>query len=362
MAQQESDKKKISSKFILLLSALVIGGGAFGFYKWQYAQNHQTTDDAQIETNITTVTPRIQAFINEIRVKDNQFVKKGDTLLVLDDTDIQTAVREAEAAVAQAESGIVSAEAQTQASTSTLPITQNQVAAMQANIEAAKAKLWSATQDYNRYHNLYQDHTITKQQFEKAKVAMLEAQASVKALENQKMATQGQTQSTISQSHAVGSQVAVAKANLERSKAALASARVNLRYTVITAPISGYISRVDLQPGQLLHPGQQLFNIIEEKVWVVANFKETQLEKMKIGQKVMIKADAYPEHEFEAKVTSFSPATGAKFSLLPPDNASGNFVKVVQRLPVKIEFTNAKDEMLKNLRPGMNLEVIVVTK
>ena len=362
MSEQAPNKKKINSRFIIILLVLVIGGGAFGFYKWQHAQVHQTTDDAQIETNITAITPRIQGFIKEIKVKDNQYVKQGDTLLVLDGRDIETRVAEAQAGVSQAQSSITSAEAQTQASTSSLPITNSQVAAMQANIDAAKAKLWQATQDFNRYNNLYQDHTITKQQFEQARTAMLEAQAQVKGLESQKLATQGQTESTISNSKAVGSQVGVAKANLQKSQAALESAKVNLSYTVIVAPVSGYVSRVDLQIGQLLNPGQQLFNIVDEHVWVVANFKETQLEKMKLGQTVEVKANAYPDHVFEAKVASFSPATGSQFSLLPPDNATGNFVKVVQRLPVSIEFTNPKDPMLKYLRPGMNLDVDVTTK
>ncbi|NAW52193.1 HlyD family efflux transporter periplasmic adaptor subunit [Elizabethkingia argentiflava] len=361
MSGQISSKKKINSKFIAILAILIIGGGIFGFYKYQHAQSHQTTDDAQIETNITAITPRVQAFVKEVRVQDNQYVKKGDTLLILDNTDIKTKVEEAIAGVYQAKSNISAALAQTKASTSTLPITNSQVAVMNANIDAAKAKLWQAVQDYNRYSNLYQDHSITKQQFEQARTSMLEAQASVKGLESQKLATQNQKQATLSQSHAVSSQVAVAEADLKKSEAALALAKINLSYTVITAPVSGYASRVNLQQGQLLNPGQQLFNIVDEHIWVVANFKETQLQKIKKGQPVKITADAYPQHKFEAKIHSFSPATGAQFSLLPPDNASGNFVKVVQRLPVSIEFINPKDPMLKSLRPGMNLEVDVIT-
>lgn len=362
MAEQQESKKKINTRFIVILSALVIGGGAFGFYKYQQAQAHQTTDDAQIESNITAITPRIQGYVQEIKVKDNQYVKKGDTLLVLDASDIRTKIAEAEAGVQQAQSGINAAQSQTAASTSTLPITNSQVAAIDANIEAAKVKLWQATQDFHRYDNLYKDHSITKQQYEQSKAGMLEAQAAVKGLESQKAATMKQANATISQSEAVGAQVGVAKANLERSKAALASAKINLSYAVITAPVDGFVSRVNIQAGQLVNPGQQLFNIVDKQIWVVANFKETQLDKIRPGQKVTVKVDAFPEHKFEATVASFSPATGAKFSLLPPDNASGNFVKVVQRLPVKIDFTNKNDEMLKLLRPGMNLEIDVETK
>ena len=135
---------------------------------------------------------------------------------------------------------------------------------------------------------------------------------------------------------------------------------MNLSYSVITAPADGLVSKVNVQPGQFLQAGQSLFSIVlNDDLWVVANFKETQFDKMKIGQKVLIHVDAFPSHEFEAKVASFSPATGARFALLPPDNASGNFVKVVQRLPVRIEFVRPDDQMVKQLRPGMNVDVDV---
>lgn len=133
-----------------------------------------------------------------------------------------------------------------------------------------------------------------------------------------------------------------------------------MSYAYITAPADGLVSKVNVQPGQLLQPGQSTFSIVlSDDLWIVANFKETQLDKMKIGQRVVVHVDAVPDHEFEGKLTSFSPATGARFALLPPDNASGNFVKVVQRLPVKIEFTQVNDPLLKQMRPGMNVAVDV---
>ena len=138
------------------------------------------------------------------------------------------------------------------------------------------------------------------------------------------------------------------------------AAKLNLSYTVITAPQDGLVSKINVQPGQFVQAGQPVFSIVHsESVWVIANFKETQLDKMKEGQKAIINVDAYPDHKFEATLTSFSPATGSTFALLPPDNASGNFVKVVQRLPVKLEFTNPNDSLVKKLRPGMNVLVDV---
>jgi membrane fusion protein (multidrug efflux system) len=153
----------------------------------------------------------------------------------------------------------------------------------------------------------------------------------------------------------------VAAANIKKSKAMLDAAKLNLTYTVITAAIDGQVSKIDIQPGQLVQPGQSLFYIINNtEAWVVANFKETQLNKMIIGQKVTIKVDAYPDYDFEGSITSFSPATGSRFSLLPPDNATGNFVKTIQRLPVKISLNSANDpEKIKLLRPGMNVDVDV---
>jgi membrane fusion protein (multidrug efflux system) len=140
----------------------------------------------------------------------------------------------------------------------------------------------------------------------------------------------------------------------------VANAKLNLSYAIITAPVSGKVSKVNVESGQLLQVGQSTFNIVQNSdIWVVANFKETQVRKMAPGQKVTVHVDAFPDHNFDAVLSSFSPATGAKFSLLPPDNASGNFVKVVQRLPVKIEFNNPQDSLLDRLRPGMNVNVDV---
>jgi membrane fusion protein (multidrug efflux system) len=163
-----------------------------------------------------------------------------------------------------------------------------------------------------------------------------------------------------SQSNATAQTVSVAQSIVKQKEVEVEDAKLKLSYTVITAPENGRASRVNVQEGQLLQQGQSTFDIVRStQIWVVANFKETQIRKMAIGQKVVVTADAFPKHEFEAEVASFSPATGAKFSLLPPDNASGNFVKVVQRLPVKIIFTNPSDSLMSRIMPGMNVDVDV---
>ncbi len=173
-------------------------------------------------------------------------------------------------------------------------------------------------------------------------------------------------QKSVTQAKSVVSdkQIDVASANIKKAQALLESAKLNLSYTVITAAIDGQVSKIDIQPGQLVQPGQSLFYIINNnEAWVIANFKETQLNKMVAGQKVALKVDAYPDYEFTGTVTSFSPATGSRFSILPPDNATGNFVKTIQRLPVKISIDSSNDiEKVKLLRPGMNVDVDVHIK
>ena len=186
----------------------------------------------------------------------------------------------------------------------------------------------------------------------------------MKILQQQQKASAFQKSVIVAKSNVSNKQTEVAAANINRAKAMLDAANLNLSYTTVTAAVDGQISKIGIQPGQLVQPGQALFYIINDnETWVVANFKETQLNKMVIGQKVTVKVDAYPDTDFEGTVTSFSPATGSRFSLLPPDNATGNFVKTIQRLPVKISLSPSNNAVkTKNLRSGMNAEVDVHIK
>jgi membrane fusion protein, multidrug efflux system len=352
--------KKSSKSFTFVLIALVLVGGTFGITEYIHGQHHEETDDAQIDANISPVIPRVSGYIAEIRVEDNQFVKKGDTLLVLDDRDLKLRVDQAEAALATAESTYGAAQATTSASKASIASTEAGVPAIDAQIGAAKITLQRATDDYNRYANLIKDSSITQQQFEQAQAAKETAQQSLEALEKQKEQVSAQASTVASQSNATSQQVGVAGAVIKQREVDVEDAKLNLSYTVIVAPEDGLVSKVFVQEGQYLQAGQSLFSIVlDQGVWVIANFKETQLEKMKVGQKVIVNADVFPGHDFEATVSSFSPATGSRFSLLPPDNSSGNFVKVVQRLPVKIEFINPDDSLVKQLRSGMNVNVDV---
>lgn len=358
--KHHEEPKPKNKRFAIVLGTLIVAGAIFGITKYIHALHHEETDDAQIDAYISPVIPRVSGYVNEIKVTDNQMVKKGDTLLILDDRDLKIKLAQAEAALAAAESSMGIAEATTSASQANVATSQANVSAIDAQIEAAKVNLWRATQDYNRYNNLIKDHSITQQQFEQAQAAKQTAERQLQVITAQKNAAVRQSNAASSQSNATSKQIGVANATIKQKQAEVDAAKLSLSYGVITAAQDGQVSKINLQPGQLVQAGQSLFNVVGEgSIWVIANFKETQLEKMKVGEKVTVKVDAFSGHDFEAKLTSLSPATGAKFALLPPDNASGNFVKVVQRVPVKIEFTNLKDEMVKQLRAGMNVVVDV---
>ncbi len=355
----EAPKKK-SKVFLIVLILLVAGGAWFGLSKYNHAKHHEETDDAQLEANISPVLPRIAGYVKEVRVKDNQVVKKGDTLLVLDDRDMVLRVQQAEAALATAKTNLGTAEANTNASKATINSSQANIAIVDAQIEAAKVNVWRTKQDYDRYANLIKDHSITQQQFEQAQAAKETAERQLNILVQQKNQAAQQTNTVASQSNATSSQISVAGAVIKQREVEVSEAKLNLSYTVITAQESGLVSKVNVQPGQFLQAGQPVFSVVlSNDIWVVANFKETQFEKMKIGQKVTVHVDAFPGHSFEATLTSFAPATGSRFALLPPDNSSGNFVKVVQRLPVKIEFNKANDPLVQQLKAGMNVSVDV---
>jgi len=355
-----NEKKKRNPVFIIVLALLLIVGAWFGITKYQHGLHHEETDDAQISADISPVIPRVSGYITTIKVNDNQYVNKGDTLVILDDRDYQVKLQQAEAALHNSQSTLSSAKATTDAARANIATTRSAIGTIDAQIQAAKVTLWRATEDYQRYANLIKDHSITQQQYEMALAAKESAEKQVAILEEQKKQVAEQTNAVAAQSNATSKQIDIAGTSIEQRQADVNAAKLNLSYTIITAPQSGLVSKIAVQPGQFVQPGQALFSIVHsDSKWVVANFKETQINKMTEGQKVTVKADAFPKHKFEARLSSFSPATGSTFSLLPADNASGNFVKVVQRLPVKIEFTDTKDSLVRRLRPGMNVKVDV---
>lgn len=359
-AQAPVTPKKRSRIFPIILILLIIAAAWFGISKYIHAQHHEETDDAQVAANISPVIPRVSGYVKEVRVTDNQHVKKGDTLVTLDDRDLQIRLEQAEAALATAKSNLSAARATTTAASANIGTTKASVGTIDAQIDAAKVNVWRANQDFERYSNLIKDHSITQQQYEQALAAKQSAERQVEVLEQQRKEALQHTNAVTTQSSATGAQVNVARSVIEQRQAEVDDAKLNLSYAVITAPADGLVSKVNVQPGQFLQAGQSLFSIVlNNNLWVVGNFKETQLNDIRIGQRTIVHVDAFPDHDFEAKVASFAAGTGASFAILPPDNATGNFVKVVQRVPVRIEFTNPNDPYLKQLRVGLNADVDV---
>lgn len=344
MENQAAPKSK---KRILpvILGIVIVSSVIFGINRYVYSLHHEDTDDAQVDADINPVLSRVTGYVEKINFEESQFIQRGDTLVLIDDRDLRIKVQQAEAAVENAMAGVTVAEANTSSA-------QAAVATAHSNVDAAKVRVWKATQDFNRYSNLLKDKAVTLQQFDNVKAEKESAEAQWNAAMKQESAASAQLLS-------VQKQVSVAKAAVAQKQADLDYAKLQLSYATVIAPVSGFASRKNIQPGQLINAGSPMFSIVSESgVYVTANFKETQLEKMEKGQEVDVVVDAFPHEKLKASITSFSAATGAKFSLLPPDNATGNFVKVVQRVPVKILFAD-KSTILSKLRPGMSVKVSV---
>ncbi|GLU56544.1 HlyD family secretion protein [Dyadobacter frigoris] len=326
--------------FILL--GLSVWGGLTLWDLWKYEE----TEDAQIEEYINPVTSRVGGFIRDIRYEENQPVKKGDTLLIIDNREYQLGQEEAEAA-------LLNAKAQISVLKSTVETSSKNATVNEGQIAAAKAKLWHQEQEFARYEKLLQVEAVTQQQFENAKTALEVAKADYQSFLDT-------YQASLSKVNDIKVQQEVALAEIQRREAILDRNKLDVSYTVVTAPYDGKMGRKTIQNGQMIQAGQTLAYIVDQQEgkWVIANFKETQIRHMHTGQMVDIETDALPGEHFNGKIVSLSPATGSRFSLLPPDNSTGNFVKITQRIPVRILLTDAKSKT-ESLRAGMNAMVLV---
>ena len=347
--EQNNTQKKGRKKMIfpIILGLVLVGALIFTVKEYVFLQSHAETDDAQVDGDISPVIARVSGYVQEIRFKDNQYVHAGDTLVILDDRDYKIKLDQALAAQTAAQKNVAAAGA-------AIAESQSNIAVQKANIEQAQVRLWKATQDYGRYKNLYDDHAITKAQLDEATADRDAAQANLDAAKSQVPVIDRRINTSRVQTVATS-------AIIDSRKADVDYARLQLTYTVITAPASGIISKRNIQLGQLVQAGSPLFSVVHEDIYVTANFKETQLSEIRDGQKVDIRVDAFDKQVIPGTVESFSGATGAKFSLLPPDNATGNFVKVVQRVPIRIHI-DADSSTLLRMRPGMSVDVTVHTK
>lgn len=337
-------KRAISNFFILLVLA---AGISWVCGKFIHLGNVEYTDNAQVKQHLTPVSTRVQGFIKKICFEEYQTVKKGDTLAIIEDTEYRLKVAQAEADYRNALAG-------KSAMYTTINTTQNNILVTDAAIDEQRVRLKNAQTDYKRYQELLKEEAVTPQQFDRVKTDYEATQARYEQLLRQK-------QSTLLQKQEQTQRLDQNESAIKLAEAALNLAKLNLSYTVILATTDGVTGRKEIHEGELVQPGQALVTLVDgTEKWVIANYKETQTTYMRRNQLVEVKVDAIPGVKFEGRIASISDATGASYSLIPQNNSAGNFVKVEQRIPVRIEFTkNNRPEDLQRLRAGMNVECYV---
>lgn len=338
-----SKKKTIKRIYNAALIVLLLAALGYVCSRFVHFGNVEWTDDAQVYRHITPLNARVGGFIKEIRFKDYQQVHKGDTLIIIDDAEYRLQL-------AQAEAGLRGTRQGSQVISAGMTTTQSNVRAASAGIEEARVQMENAKTDYERYAALLEKDAVTRQQYDNVRARYEQARARYEQASAARQSTSsvlGEQQQRLTQ-HTSGVSVAQAQADL---------ARLNLSYTVIIATCDGVMSRKDIHEGQLVQPGQQLARIVDDDdVWVVANYRETQLKNIQVGNTVSVKADAVPGVVYEGEIESISGGTGGAFSYVPVDNATGNFVKVEQRVPVRIRLTGKnKPEDIKKLLAGLNV-------
>jgi membrane fusion protein (multidrug efflux system) len=390
---------------VLLLA--VIGIGVW----WWITQGRESTDDAQVDAHVIPMASRVGGTALKVPVEDNQVVEAGTVLVEIDPRDYQVAVDKARAELADAEAAAITAQSNvpitsttatssvgaaqssleqarggTEAAAREVDVSRARLVAAQARLREAEANSARTARDVERLRGLLAKDEVSQQQFDAAvsaadaakaaadtvRAQITEAEAGIRMAESRQVqATAGEqqarsalqgTQTAPEQVTAMRARASSAQARVEQAKATLAQAELNLAYTVVKSPVKGIVSKKNVNPGQVLQPGQPVMALVQiDDLWITANFKETQLEKMRPGQRVTVDVDATGGKDLTGHVDSIAAATGARFSLLPPENATGNFVKVVQRVPVKIVLEPGQDpEHL--LRPGMSVTPTVYTK
>lgn len=338
----------MNKKLIINIAAasLILGGIALAASRF-YNPQYEETDDAQVEQYVSPINIKVSGYIREIRFTEHQHVSKGDTLAIIDDHEYIIALRQAEASLMDAKSGRKVAEGSLNTASSSASV-------FNSSIREAELRAEKLEHDYERYSKLLEKKATTPVVVEQYKTELDMANAKVAALKQQREAAH----SSVGE---VSQRRENAQAAIMRAEATVDMARLNLSYTVITAPADGYVGRRTIEQGQLVAPGQTITTIIPDtRKWIVANFKETQMSHIRKGQQVEICIDALPGKSFCGRVTAISSATGSKYSMVPTDNSAGNFVKIQQRIPVRIDFTDAiSADLNSRMAAGMMCEVKV---
>jgi membrane fusion protein (multidrug efflux system) len=390
-----SPKKKGATRAYIVLAVAVVLGLAGYFVFHLLTHGKESTDDAQVDADVVPVASRVSGTILKVNVADNATVKKGDVLVEIDQAEIAAKLKQSEAELAAANAqadaaksqlaiveasskgGLSAARAALSGSAASVGSADSQIASAQAAVAHAEAEAQRAESNLARAENLVKDQAIPQAQVDTARAdaaaaraAVAQARAQLAVANDMKRTAQtrvSESAARVEQSAPVDAQLATAKAQADLAKARVASAeallaqaQLTMQYTRIEAPADGVLSRLAVRERQLVQPGQQVVVVVPHATYLIANFKETQVGEMRSGQRVEISVDAFPGRTFEGVLTSTSPGTGSRFSLLPPDNASGNFVKVVQRVPVKIAWKNLPEDV--HVAAGMSADVTVHTK
>lgn len=347
IAQKEAiqnTEKKRNTILTVLSFIFLLAGGLWILSLFFDFSRYETTNNAQVDAYMNNIAARATGHIAAIKFEANQFVHQGDTLVILNDEEYVIKVKQAEADLAIAEGNLHSLE-------QTIITSTSNEAATKAKLAGDLADLEKAQKDYERFKNMYADSAVTRNQYDQVVSKLKSTQAYLEAGKNELLASGSVAKQSLTNLEA-------AKATVARKQADLDAAKLQLSYTIITAPIDGFVGERNLSVGDLVSTNQVVASIVLKQKWVTANFKETQVERIKQGQEVTITIDALDGKEFKGKVVGFSPATGAKFSMVEPDNSTGNFVKITQRIPVKIVF-EAPAKELEEVKPGMNVTVEV---
>ena len=337
-------KKRMKLAYNIIVGLLLVGGITWVCAKFVHLGNVEFTDNAQVKQQISPVNSRVQGFIKKIYFKEYQRVNKGDTLVVIENAEYRYRVAQAQADYQNAIIG-------KKVMGTTILTPQSNIGVTESGIEESHVRLENAEKEYNRHKMLLSQKSVTQQQFDAVRANYEAAQARYEQLQRQRNTT-----SLVRDEQTF--RLDQTDAGIKLAQAALELAQLNLSYTVILSPCDGVTGRKNIEEGQLIQPGQALLDLVNEnEKWVIANFKETQTAKIREGQVVDIKVDAIPNIKFKGTIRSLSRATGASFSLFPQDNSAGNFIKVEQRIPVRIEFSKAnRSQDMEKLRSGMNVE------
>ena len=370
-----SKKSWIIPLIVLLAAAGLLFGIAGHLTGWQGNRPDQVTDDAYLRADMTPLSTRISGTVHKVNVKDYQSVKAGEALVELDDDDYRASLNQAQAALAASEASLADNQAAKRIQDAQIDAAKAGIVQAEAAIDAAKAGVSSATPELDRaaaelhrQQALFDSKAATHQQLETATAqqgqlsGVVEARkADLARAEGALAASQSQLETSKRQREALNTKDEVYRADIAAKKAAIVVAQVNLAYTRIAAPTDGTVGERRALAGQLVAPGTQVIDLVQSEVWVQANFKETQLTNMRVGDTADVRIDTFPGRVFQGKIEQLSPASGSQFALLPPDNATGNFTKVVQRVPVKIVFLSGQP-YLDRLRPGFSAIVTVHTE